>query len=164
MSINAKRVIWTNDNLDYKDWKSDLESEYPELNDDERYEKMLDINAEYLNDERANLSIELLHPILVIATLGLWNGPSVAVKKLGNNIKDCLYSDCDYVTWYIDENDDFCCEAKHHDGTNHYTYRMLVSDDDSDEIFEQFAERIYNNESIEDLVQQYTKPIGDKII
>ena len=31
-----KHIIWSNYDLDYEDWRGDLEAEYPELSEDER--------------------------------------------------------------------------------------------------------------------------------
>ena len=56
-----KHTIWTND-LDYKDWKDDLESQYPDAegyNEDERTRLMYEINDGYLEDEKINLNKEL---------------------------------------------------------------------------------------------------------
>ena len=39
------------------------------------------------------------------------------------NIKDCLESEMDDLTWYVDHLGDLRCDAIHHDGTNHYLYR-----------------------------------------
>ena len=33
-------VIWSNRDLDYDDWKDDLEADYPDLSDSERYALM----------------------------------------------------------------------------------------------------------------------------
>ena len=33
-----KHIIWSNYDLDYEDWHGDLETEYPELSEDELYE------------------------------------------------------------------------------------------------------------------------------
>lgn len=44
-------VIWSNRDLDYDDWKDDLEAEYPDLSDNERYALMYEINNGYLEDE-----------------------------------------------------------------------------------------------------------------
>ena len=39
-------------------------------------------------------------PILVIGDLGLWHGRVSGYKEIpSGNIRDCLYSDCDYSTW-----------------------------------------------------------------
>lgn len=73
--MNAQRhIIWSNHELDYEDWKDNLEKEYPDLSDDERYSLMYEINDGYLDDERVNLDIQLDTPILMIADLGRWNG------------------------------------------------------------------------------------------
>lgn len=67
-------VIWSNRDLDYDDWKDDLEAQYPDLSDSERYALMYEINNGYLEDERVNPDIPLGTPILLIAALGRWNG------------------------------------------------------------------------------------------
>lgn len=91
---DGEHLIWSNYALDYDDWKDELESEYPELSDDERMELMAEINGDYLDDERKNLNIQLSRPILVIADLGRWNGRFPGYKEIASgNIRDCLYSD-----------------------------------------------------------------------
>ena len=121
-----KHLIWSNYALDYEDWKDDLEAEYPDLSEDERMALMYEINSDYLDDERANLNIQLGQPILVIADLGLWTGRHIGYKEIeSGNIRDCLYSDRDieYSTWFVDKLGDLRCEAVHHDGTNYLLYR-----------------------------------------
>jgi len=84
-------VIWSNRDLDYDDWKDDLEAEYPDLSDNERYALMYEINNGYLEDERVNLDISLGTPILLIADLGRWNGRFPGYGEIASgNIKDCL--------------------------------------------------------------------------
>ena len=96
----------------------------PELSEQERMELMVEQNNDYLDDERCNLNIQLSRPILLIADIGRWDGryPGYAEIKSGN-IRDCLYSEMDYSTWYVDRLGDLRCDAVHHDGTNHYLYR-----------------------------------------
>ena len=78
---------------------------------------MYELNADYLDDERTNLNIQLSQPILVIADLGRWNGRVMGYKEIpSGNIQDCLYSDTDYSTWYMDKLGDLRCDAVHHDG------------------------------------------------
>lgn len=43
-----KHIIWSNYDLDYEDWRGDLETEYPELSEDERISLMYEINGLYL--------------------------------------------------------------------------------------------------------------------
>ncbi len=88
---DGRHIIWSND-LDYDDWKDDLEEQYPELSENERMELMYEINGDYLDDERINLNIQLSRPILVVGDLGLWNGRRMGYKEIGSgNIRDCLY-------------------------------------------------------------------------
>lgn len=117
--------IWSNADLDYEEWKDWMEEEYPTLSDDERVAMMYEENGHYLEDERLNLDIQLSQPILVVADLGLWNGRRTGYKEIpSGNIRDCLYSDYDYTTWYVDKSGDLRCDDTHHDGTNHYLYRV----------------------------------------
>lgn len=119
-----RHIIWSNYDLDYEDWKDDLEADYPDLSEQERIALMYEINGDYLDDERMNLNLQLSAPILVIGDLGLWNGRRMGYKEIASgNIRDCLYSDTDYSTWYVDRLGDLRCDAIHHDGTNHYLYR-----------------------------------------
>ena len=121
MKINDKcHLIWSNYDLDYeRDWKDWMEEDYPDMTDDEREHLMYELNNYYLDDERANLNIRLGMPIIVIGDLGLWYGRRQGYKEINSgNVRDCLYSDTDYSTWYVDELGDLRCEAIHHDGTN----------------------------------------------
>ena len=124
-----KHLIWSNYALDYEDWRADLEADYPELSEDDRVALMYEINSDYLDDERANLNIQLDQPILVIADLGLWTGRHIGYREIeSGNIRDCLYSnrDIEYSTWFVDKLGDLRCEAVHHDGTNHLLYRISL--------------------------------------
>ena len=83
------------------------------------------LNDDYLDDERANLNIEVGEEIIIIADLGLWDGRRQGYKLLNKtNIADCFCGTCgDYVTWFVDDRGDLMCRDCHHDGTNLYTYR-----------------------------------------
>ena len=101
MKPEEKHIIWSNYDLDYDDWKDDLEADYPDLSEQERIALMYEINGDYLDDERMNLNVQLSAPILVIGDLGLWNGRRMGYKEIASGkISDCLYSDTDYATWY----------------------------------------------------------------
>lgn len=120
-----KHIIWSNYNLDYEDWRVDLEAEYPDMSEEERIALMYEINSNYLDDERTNLSIQLPQPILMIADIGRWDGRYSGYGEIkSGKISDCLYSELDYATWYVDKLGVLRCDAIHHDGTNHYLYRV----------------------------------------
>lgn len=123
--MKDRHIIWSNENLDLDDWREDLQEQYPDCSEDELYRIMCETNADYLSDERVNLNIQLSQPILVIADLGLWNGRRMGYKEIpSGNIRDCLSGGYDYTTWYVDKKGDFRCDDIHHDGTNHYLYRV----------------------------------------
>ena len=146
-----KRTIWSNINLDIEDWR-DGYKEFLEINDmdedpdDENaiYEWMVETNGYYLDDERMNLNRKVDGRILVIADLGLWNGRKSGYKIINScNISDILSDNSDYVEWYGDGYN-IRCTAHHHDGTNHYLYRVIREDRNIDNLLD----AIYNGEEI----------------
>jgi hypothetical protein len=158
-----RHIIWSNYDLDYKDWKDDLEAEYPDKTEDERMQLMYEINGDYLDDERANLNLQLSRPILVVADLGRWNGRFQGYKEIhSGNIRDCLYSDTDYSTWFVDKLGDLRCDAIHHDGTNHYLYRTY-KDGVSEEQIDRLKEKIYNGTATRTDITRISRRLGDEI-
>ena len=126
-----RRIIWTNN--DYEEW---CEAMKDEITDEE-------ITPEYyafccetnLDDERANLNVEVDGYIVAFASLGLWNGRFNGAKLVGTNVRDILYSNDDYVTWYCDPYN-VKAEMIHHDGTNYVIYRVARN--------KEFAEKLVN--------------------
>ena len=53
---DGRHIIWSND-IDYDDWREDLEEQYPDLTEAERMELMYELNGDYLDDERSNLDM-----------------------------------------------------------------------------------------------------------
>lgn len=160
---NQRHIIWSNHDLNYEDWKYDLEAEYPDLSDDERYSLMYDINNGYLDDERMNLDIQLDTSILLIADLGRWNGrfPGYGEIKSGN-IKDCLESEMDDLTWYVDHLGDLRCDAIHHDGINHYLYRCYKPGIRETQI-DLLKEKILEGTATRSDITRITRRLGDEI-
>ena len=110
-----KKVIWSNYNLDYEDWKDFFDDEYPDLDEDKRIDLMYELNNEHLDDERMNLDIP-----------------------------------------------DLCCEAIHHDGTDHYLYRVFKPDI-SDTRKENFLNKICRGTVTRADITRITRRLGDKI-
>lgn len=161
--MKDRNVIWSNESLNLEDWRADLEEEYPGYSDDELYEIMCETNADYLDDERMNLNIQLSQPILVVADLGLWHGRRMGYKEIeSGNIRDCLYAGHDYVTWYVDKNGDFRCDDIHHDGTNHYLYRVY-KDNVSESQKDRLKEKIYDGTATRADIVRITRRLGDEI-
>ena len=165
-----RHIIWSNMNLEADDWR-DSYKEYLEINgldddtDDENklYEYMVEANDDYLSDERQNLDIQFSQPIIVIGDLGRWNGRVMGYKMIDSgNIKDCLYADTDYTEWYVDKYGDLRANAVHHDGTNHYLYRVF-KDGVTDTQIENLQDKIYNGKVTRADITRVTKRLGDKI-
>ena len=130
-----KRIIWSNMNLDIEDWREDYKEscenndmEYDPNDEYAIYEWMMETNKEYFYDERMNLDKVVEGRILVIADLGLWNGRKSAYKIVDSgNIKDILGFTYDCAEFYGDGYNIRGTEV-HHDGTNHYLYRVIRED------------------------------------
>lgn len=161
---DTKHIIWSNNNLDFdRDWKHDLAEQYPDHSEDELMELMYDINSEYLEDERTNLNITLSCPILIIADLGLWNGRLSGYAEIkSRNIRDCLYSNSDYATWFVDGLGDLRCDAVHHDGTNHLLYRVY-KETATDAQIERLHEKLYEGTASRQDITRLTRRLGDMI-
>ena len=159
-----KHMIWSSE-IDIEDWKDYLESEHPDVTDEyEKYRLCSELNDSYLDDERINLRVDLHREIIAIGHLQRWNGRVTGYKEIkGTCISDCLCGTCgDYVSWYVDERYDLVCEDAHHDGTNHYLYRVFkkgVSDTQK----ENFKCKIYDGKVTRADINRYTERLGDKI-
>ena len=141
---NDRHIIWSDIHLDFEDWRADLEEQYPDLSEDELIQKMYEINSEYLGDERMNLNVQLYAEI-----------------KTGN-IKDCLYSEMDMCEWYVDKYGDLRADAVHHDGTNHYLYRVY-KDTATDSQIENLKAKIYDGKATRADITRVTRRLGDEI-
>ena len=131
-----KRIIWSN--YDYEDWKKCMmEDGFSE--EECTYERYYDDCDLFLQDERANLNVEVDGVIVAFASLGLWDGAYNGAAKFGSNVKNILVSSsCDYCTWYCDRyNVRF--DGIHHDGSNHYIYRVAKNEDEASRLIHKIA-------------------------
>ena len=160
-----KHIIWSNMNLDIEDWRDGYKEdiEINELdkdpNDEEAlYEWMIEMNDMYFEDEQYNLNKEVDGRIIIIADLGLWNGRKDGYKILGTNIKEIFNINprgFDYAEFYGDGYNIRATEH-HHDGTNHYLYRVIREDRNIDNLLD----AIYNGEEItSSKLNYYTKSL-----
>ena len=156
-------VIWSNYNLDLDDWRDKLLEEYPDKSEDELYALMYEHNDLRLDDERVNLNIQMPETILLIADIGRWNGRFPGYQEIkSGNIRDCLYTNMDYATFYVDKLGDLRCEAIHHDGTNHYLYRVYKRGVTESQI-ERLQEKILEGTATRRDITQITNRLGDAI-
>lgn len=131
----TKRIIWSNRDIDFDDWKESLiqyqkENNYedPEdVSDDDVWSFIHESLDNYLDDERANLNVATDGRILAIADLGLWNGRRQGYRILGTNVSDIFKIGEDYNEYYSDGYN-IKATCIHHDGTNHIEYRAIRED------------------------------------
>ena len=146
-------VIWTND-------VSAIESlmeDNPEL----VWDTACEMNADFLDDEKANLDIEVGDEIVIIADLGLWNGRRQGYKLMNTqNISAIFDITCgDEQTFFVDDRGDLLCRDCHHDGTNIYTYRAWKGNV-SDQQKENFLDKVYRGIATRKDITRYTRKIG----
>lgn len=165
MSIKKLHTVWSNssDHIDKLIIDLKESGEYPDLDDDELWCEACKLNSFYLDDQKINLDIQLSSPIVCIADIGRWNGRFSGYKKIeSGNIKDCLYSECDVCTWFVDQDEELKCTAKHHDGTNNYLYRQLKENLSLDD-WEDFEFLLIAGDFTEKDLDKYSTPIGSYI-
>lgn len=161
---NNKKVIWSNMDLTLEGWEDYIkeEEEYNdvEYTEDEKYEKIYDLNNMYFDDEMDNLgTVNLDGRILVIADLGLWDGRHQGYKIVSSKLSNALRTDCDYAEWYVEDND-LQSKQIHHDGTNYMMYREIKEDRN----IENLTEAIYNGETISrQKLSAYTRSLAPKV-
>ena len=155
-----KHIIWTND-INIKDWQEyieELKEECEEITESEIYDRICELNNDYLDDERSNLDINTPGKIIAIANIGRWDGRKQGYK-IYNELPDIFESECDLCSWYVEGNR-VKFEGSHHDGTNYVEYRILRENRNTDN----FINKIYNGEQItKGLIQYYTKPLAPYI-
>ena len=131
-----RRIIWSND--DYSDWEKAARNSGDYSDEEINYETYYDECSIYLDDERCNLDVEVDGYIVAFANLGLWNGRVNGAKIIGTNVKDILYSNCDYITWYCDVHN-VRSKQIHHDGTNYILYRVAENKEQAENLVNEIA-------------------------
>ena len=77
---DGRHIIWSND-IDYDDWREDLEEQYPDLTEAERMELMYELNSDYLDDERSNLDIQLSRPFSLSVIWGFGTAVAWGIRR-----------------------------------------------------------------------------------
>ena len=158
------RLIWTS-RPDYEDWREAVEEQCPDACDEERYDFMMGANRDQLQFEREELSHRYPENILVIADLGLWNGRFPAYREItSRNLADCLVPTRDTldIQWYLDKYGDLRADDAHHDGVNHYLYRVWNPGADQNQK-DRLKEKILAGTVSERDLDRVTKRLGEEI-
>jgi hypothetical protein len=116
---------------------------------------MEDTNAEYLNDERANLNVNIDGDILIFGDLGLWNGRAPAYSITRANL-NAIFDVCADIIEYYGDGREIRATGCHHDGRNYYLLRAARPGRDLDRLLN----AIYNGEHIsQQKLNYYTRSV-----
>lgn len=161
-----KQIIWTSD---YENIEAIAKEEMAyyneelgeEMTEDEAIDRAYELNNDYLDDERANLNVEVDGYIIAMAfrssmRYGVWGGHGNKGYKLcGSNVSDILTTRSDDAEWYGDGNN-IRGEFADHDGNDSVIYRVAKSEYDAERI----ATKIYNGDiSTEEQFRKATKSL-----
>lgn len=172
LSTVREHVIWSNESLRLDDWidgvreNIEINGDDPDDYDESELEDvMCQMNDDYLGDEQMNLNVYAGAPIIVISTIGRWDGTSRAAGAIESGvIGDCLERDgtCPVSTWYVDPFGDLRYAGYHHDGKNTRLYRAMKPNHEAafDALARAYVDR---DDSFEDLLEEHTVPLGSYI-
>lgn len=136
-----------------------------DLTDEEIQDEVSDEEQLNFDDEKSNLSCMLDTNILVVASLGLWNGTFMGYRELGNNLNEVLsasFSDCDYAKIYVDGHGQLRSIGAHHDGNNSYLFRAWKKNV-SDMARENLLDKIYRGKATMKEINSKTISLGKKV-
>lgn len=126
-----------------------------EVTDGEYWDEVGFLNSLYFEDERANLDRPLDGRVLVIASLGLWDGRRSGYKFAGTNLNAVLSAGCGDSYTVGDDGRDVVAVDSHHDGTNYYTFREVREDRNVDVLLE----KLYDGTATRADVNRYTRSL-----
>ena len=159
----TKHVIWSNCYEALEACENYLREEEPGMTEEKIQREAWQIIDNQLDTERSNLDVPLEGKVIILAELGLWDGLRKAYKEVAaDTIGDCLQVHDDFCTWYIDDNDDLCCNGAHHDGTNFYRYREWKPGL-GERAMDNFREHLRNGTPTEKHINYYTRNIGKRV-
>ena len=88
---------------------------------------------------------------------------SAVTRRLNPGISGIAFiSDTDMTEWFVDHRGDLRADAIHHDGTNHYLYRVY-KDEATDSQRETLKRKIYDNKATRSDITKVTRRLGDEI-
>lgn len=166
-----KYVIWNSDAVDEEfvaAEREEMESVYPDQNDDWWWDFAEETNQEYLNCEKMNLR-DIVFPkeIIIFADLGLWDGRKSAYKNTGTRkvsevLKNGYLRDSSNIKYWVDAYGNLRAEESHHDGTNTYLFRVF-KDFVSEETERFMLDKAARGTLTKDDITRYTRRIGKEI-
>ena len=143
--------IWSSE-VNIEEYKDFLDDCYPEADEYDRYNIVSELNKEYLDDERMNLSIDVGSPIIEVADLGFWNGRRQGYHLITSGLLSDVFNfhGCDDATFFI-EDGELRSTLYHHDGHHNIVYRKVK---DMDRLHEM---------PLDEFVSKYTESLADAV-
>lgn len=135
-----------------------IENGWTDITDDMLYQACYDTSSLWWENGKLELDSIDEGEVIAIANLGLWDGRRTGYKEL-NCLSDIMYTNCDYMSVYVDGNGDLWKEESHHDGSNSILYRYW-KDNISDTQKENFKEKLYNGTYTIKDISRYTRKAG----
>lgn len=166
------RIIWSNDVALYdfeesREQVSDIECiDIQDVTDDAVYRHINDDICLTLDAEEENLDIPTRR-IVVFGVLGLWHGKVHGLRILSERkLSAILHAACrdseEYTVYYDSDDGEVKAKDVHHDGTNRYLFRELVSGispDDEDA----FLELVKSGAAKLEDINRFTASLGPRV-
>lgn len=164
--MTKENIIWQDisfyDSKTIEKWQKEVQEDYPDYTDEEIMDIICEDISMCYDEEVYDLSqISLPEDIICIGRLGLWNGTFDGYKEYPD-LKSCFKGHSGDIKFFVDENGDFRARLDHHDGTNHYLFRMWRSSA-SDTTRENLMDKIYRSDFSRKDITNSTVRIGDFI-
>jgi hypothetical protein len=159
-----RRIIVTNIIGDIDNYKEAF-LDYCKINgldpeEEDIYEFANEESGIWLDDEKSNLDIPCGR-ILVIASLGLWDGKHSAYKVINaKSVRNIFKEAQDDFTFYCDRYN-VCAEIIHHDGTNVLEFREITNEGSA---LERLKEALYNQKEVtREMIRRCTRSLRPKV-
>lgn len=122
-----EQLLWTSYNLDYEQWRSSLEAEFPHSDEDElidiMYQRNQDWRRYWLEPE---LNVPLERQIIMFVESRYKDGRRTKSYDILTNRLNSIFVPCGkYADFYVDENCDARLLAKYPDHTEQAVFRVL---------------------------------------
>lgn len=150
MIKNKKYSIWDSE-INYEDWRADMDAEYPELPEEEKYNIAAETNQDYLGDEHINLKgIFDGKDVILAGNLRLWDGGRNAFKiiKNANAEKVLSYHNFESAEFYVKNNELYARFAGHDDPMGNTLMRIRIKKDGLTQKQENNLEELLENFSM----------------
>ena len=160
-----ERVLYNNyltekeENDIIKDYAEYEDVDVEDIDKELKYEIIEDYLEMEIEELDINCNVYLENPILVIASLGRWDGRKIEYKIINSGLLSDIFhmnDNCDYHKYYSDGYN-IHCEVTLHNGINHYEFREIKNMDNINIFLDNILSGKYTNNRR--MLNYYTKSI-----